>query len=238
MPTHANAPPSAVLVTRPEPGASETAARLVAMGFEAVLAPVLAVQARTLASVGAPQAVLVTSGNALPALPESLHRTLLLAVGDATAARAKSAGFKNVISAGKDAAALAELVARVCQPDAGALLLASGAGQGLKLVTDLRARGFRVRRRVAYAAHPVAALPGAARIALDGGHIGAALFFSPETARVFMTILQRDMPPTVVRPIRALALSAATAAPLRGLPWHRVSIASHPTQDDLLALLS
>jgi len=225
-------------VTRPEPGASETAGRLAALGYAAVLAPVLHIVSRPLHRIASPQAVLVTSGNALPALPAALCGTRLLAVGDATAARARAAGFVDVLSAGQDAAALADLVGRVCTPAAGPLLLASGEGQGLALAADLRARGFTVLRRVAYAAQPVACLPALARTALDAGTLRAALFFSPETARVFMTILQRDMQPTAVQGVEALALSRATEVALRPLPWRAIRVASHPTQDEMLALLT
>ena len=229
--------PDLVLVTRPEPGASETAARLTALGFRHVLAPATSIATRALSVRGQPQAVLVTSGNALPALPASLHRLPLFAVGDATAARARKAGFGVVHSAGRDAAALAELVASRCAPSAGSLLLACGEGQGAALAADLRARGFGVLRRVAYAAHPADTLPVAARAALAERRVKAALFFSPQSARTFVTILQRDMPAEIVQGVEALAISPRTEAALRSLPWLRVRVASHPNQDELLTLL-
>lgn len=230
---------AAVLVTRPEPGASETARRLAALGYAPVLAPVLSIVPRPLAAPPrAPQAVLVTSANALPALPDALHATPLLAVGDATAAKARAAGFAQVVSAGRDAEALALLVAERCRPAEGPLLLASGEGQGLTLAAELRRRGFRVQRRIAYAAQPAATFPVEARSALDAGRLRAALFFSPETARVFMTILQRDTTPARVRGVEALVISAATATPLRAAPWRTIRIAAQPNQDELLALLT
>jgi uroporphyrinogen-III synthase len=229
--------PDRVLVTRPEPGASETAARLSALGFEPVLAPALVVAPRKVGVKSLPQAVLVTSGNAIPALPAALRAVPLLAVGDATAARARAAGFSAVHSAGRDAAALAKLAAGLLAPSGGPLLLASGAGQGLALAADLRARGFTVRRRVAYAAAPAAALPAAARAALAAGAVRSALFFSPLSARRFVTILQRDIPAEVVQGIEALAISHPTEAALTALPWRRIRVASHPTQEALLALL-
>jgi uroporphyrinogen-III synthase len=229
--------PDFLLVTRPEPGASETAARLAALGFFPVLAPMLTIVSRAIRLVHEPQAVLVTSGNALPALPAELHRTKLLAVGDATAARAKAAGFTAVHSAGRDAAALETLAARLLRPPAGPLLLASGAGQGRELAAALRSRGFAVVRRVAYAARPATALPEPARAALADGTIRAALFFSPATARAFVTILQRDMPARIVQGVVALAISPNTATALNALPWRQVRVASHPDQDGLLTLL-
>ena len=224
-------------MTRPQPGADETAARLAAMGYAPILAPMLAVTPRRLTTRLRPQAVLVTSGNALAALPEGLHGVMLLAVGDATAGRARAAGFARVHSAGRDAAALADLAAGMCAPRGPALLLASGEGQGRTLAAALRARGFRVVRRVAYAARPVAALPDAARIALASGTLQAAMFFSPLTARVFTTIVQRDLPAASVAGVMAMAISRATEVALRPLPWRAIRVASSPTQDALLSLL-
>jgi len=227
-----------VLVTRPEPGAAETARRLQAMGWPAVVAPVLEVATQALRAPGRPQAVLVTSGNALPSLPSGLHGVKLLAVGDATADKARAAGFTDVHSAGRDAEALAGLACALCRPEDGPLLLASGAGQGQALAASLRGRGFRVWRRVVYAAQPAASLPAAASAALASGKLRAVLFFSPQTARVFMTILQRDMPHADMRQIAALAISQAAAAPLRRAAWQSVRVATQPTQDHLLALLT
>ncbi len=226
-----------MLITRPQPGADETAARIAARGLVPVVAPLLEIAPRRVAGFGQPQAILVTSGNALAGLPTSLHGTRLLAVGDATAARARLAGFAQVHSAGRDAAALAELAAGLCVPWGGPLLLASGAGQGSALAAALRARGFRVVRRVAYAARPVPALPEAARTALAADSLRAIVFFSPLTARVFVTMLERDSPHAAVREVEALAISRAAASALRVLPWRRVRVASHPTQEELLTLL-
>ena len=95
-----------MLVTRPEPGASETGRRLHVLGHAPLIAPVLRIAALAprLPPPEAVQAVLATSGNALPALAG--HRGCrLLAVGDATAARAREAGFGDILSAGRDAVA-------------------------------------------------------------------------------------------------------------------------------------
>src|SRR5581483_8714594 len=110
-----------------EPGASETAARVSALGHRPILAPLLVVQSRN-APLPPPervQAILVTSGNAVPPLPASHHGLPLLAVGDATAARARAAGFGQVSSADGNAGDLATLVAGRCDPDGDPLLLVS-----------------------------------------------------------------------------------------------------------------
>ncbi len=203
------------------------------MGFAPVLAPSLVVRPRRLAALPGVQAVLVTSGNAIPALPARLRRLTLLAVGDATAERAREAGFLSVASAGRDASALAKLASRRLDPAQGPLLLAAGLGQGMGLAAELRRVGFRVLRRVAYAAEPARALPPAARRALAAGTIGHALFFSPASARATVRLL-RGLP---TAGITALAISAATAAALAPLKLAGIRVASSPDQEALLALL-
>ena len=152
---------AAVLVTRPEPGAGETAARITALGLRPIIAPLLMIAQRhaTLPPSARVQAIVATSRNAIPALPASHRHLPLFAVGAATARHARAAGFEQVTSAEADAAALAALVAQTCDPLAGPLLLATGQDQGTALATNLRARGFRVVRRVVYAAVPATILP-------------------------------------------------------------------------------
>jgi uroporphyrinogen-III synthase len=228
-----------VLVTRPPPGAAETARRLEALGHAALIAPVLRIEhlAPRLPAPDAVQAVLATSANALPALAG--HRGCrLLAVGDATAARAREAGFTDILSAGRDAVALAALVGVHCDPAGQPLLLAVGAGEGGRLVGLLRADGFGVLRREAYAARPVERLPAAAVSALAAGEIGAALFFSSATVRAFIDLLGGALPLTVATGIDALALSPVVARALTPLPWRRIRVASDPNQDAILALMA
>jgi uroporphyrinogen-III synthase len=226
-----------VLVTRPQPGAADTARRLTAMGYQAVVAPLIEIvplPAR-LPPPAKLQAVLVTSANGLS--PLSGHTGLpLLAVGDATAAKARAAGFTTVHSAGRDAEALAVLATELCDPAGGALLLTGQLGQGRPLVRALRAAGFTVSHRAVYAARPVAALPEPALAALASDCVAAALFFSPATARAFVT-LAAALPPETFARVQSLAISRAAAEALAPLPWLRIRVASAPTQDDLLGLL-
>lgn len=235
MPEHGRG----VLITRPEPGASDTAARVAALGLQPVLAPLLEI--RTLPAKLPPperlQAVLAASGNAVAALPAPYRGLLLLAVGDATADRARHAGFTRVGSAAGDAKALAALAARAGDAGGKALLLAAGRGQGAVLAADLRRRGFRVLRRAVYAAAPVAALPPTAQAALSEGCLRAALFFSAETARHWVRLLVRTSLCDAVRPIEALAIGQPAAMALEPLPWRRIRVADRPTQDAMLALL-
>ncbi len=222
-----------ILVTRPVLDV-RTAALIRARGYEPVFSPLLTVAYRNVAVPRGIQAILVTSGNALPGLaPSSLP---LLAVGDGTATRARAAGFTNVRSAAGDASALARLIGHTVDPAAGTLLLASGAGQGHTLAAALRAQKFRVTRRVAYAARPVAALPDAAARALREGTLNAALFLSAETAAAFVRLLPAEAHASLAG-VRAIAIGQPAARTLEALPWLAVCRARTPTLDDVLALI-
>src|SRR4051794_23634043 len=98
-----------VLVTRPEPDASATARRVAALGWEPVVAPVLRIIGGAVSCRTRFDAILVTSRNAIPALPEWYRHLPLLTVGSATASRARDAGFPIVVDADGDAGDLARL---------------------------------------------------------------------------------------------------------------------------------
>jgi uroporphyrinogen-III synthase len=228
-----------VLVTRPEPGASDTADRLSILDLVPVVAPLLTIRGRQtrLPPSGEIQAILATSGNAVAALPLSHRGMPLLTVGDATAERARAAGFARVHSANGDALDLAAQAAQMLSPSNGPVLLVCGRGQGKALADALRAHGFRVARRIVYAAEKVAALPEAAAAALRNDMLRAALFFSAETAHHFVRLTTAAGLADRVRGVQALAIGAAAGVALQELPWRDVLVAARPTQDELLALL-
>lgn len=230
----------AVLVTRPEPEASETARRLRAMGFAPVVSPLLAI-APVPARLPPPsrlQAIIAGSINAVRALPDRFRPVPLLAVGDATAESARARGFREVRSARGDARDLAALAAAELAPGAGPLLLPTRAGEGLRLAADLRARGFAVLRRVVYAARPARRLAGPAETALLRGGIDAVVFFSASAARTFARIVAGGAVAGRLGGIAALAISETAAAGLADLGFRAVRVATRPDQDSLLALLS
>jgi uroporphyrinogen-III synthase len=228
-----------VLVTRPEPGASETADRLRILDLVPVVAPLLTIRWRQtrLPPSGEIQAILATSGNAVAALPLSHHGVKLLTVGDATAERARTAGFASVHSADGDAHDLAALAAGLLDPANGPVLLACGSGHGKALADALRTHGFRVSRRIVYATEKAAMLPEAAAAALRNDRLRAALFFSAETAHHFVRLTKAAGLADRARGVQALAIGAAGGVALQDLPWRDVLVAARPTQDELLALL-
>ena len=229
----------AVLITRPEPGAGETAARIQAMGLIPILAPMLRIRpvSPRLPPPARTAAILLASGNAVGSLPAAYRPLPLLTVGAATARRARHAGFADVTSADGDAEALVSLVRKRIKSNNGTLLLAAGHGQSLALAADLRAAGYRVARRVVYAAEPVANLPSAARDALTDDRTRAVLFFSAETARQFTRLVLKAGLGDTLLSRDAITIGAQAGMALQALPWARIRVAGKPTQDEMLALL-
>lgn len=229
------------LVTRPREEAESLAAALAARGVAAVIEPLIEIRFRAegMPDLAGVQAVLCTSANGVRALARaSAERRLpLLAVGDATAARARAAGFASIASAGGDAADLVRLAATSLRPHGGRLLHISGDTVAGDLVAGLRAHGFTVERGVLYEAHPVPALSGGAMHALRAEAIDFALFFSPRTAAIFVQLATDSGLGQKCAAITALSISAAAGAALAELPWRRRQIAARPSQAALLEAL-
>src|SRR5262249_36088728 len=96
-----------MLVTRPEPDASETPPRLSALDIDAVVEPLLIAEtlSTTLPDAQGFAALAVTSANALRALADRdelsrFHPLPVYTVGDRTARIARDFGFRAVVSAG------------------------------------------------------------------------------------------------------------------------------------------
>ncbi len=219
-----------ILITRPEPGATATATRLQAMGHHPIIAPCLTISHLSTTFPPNPAAIIITSSQAIQSLPTHFAGTKIFCVGDATAARLRTAGFFSVESADGDATDLFRLIRSKNLP--GTHLLVTGRGHGLQLSAQLRAGGTKIIRRIVYKVKPARKLSAEAAAALAARKIQAALFYSAESARAFTQL----KPPNTAH-IEALALSPAVAAALHGLPWIKIRVALAPTELDLLALL-
>jgi uroporphyrinogen-III synthase len=228
-----------VLITRAEPDATETAQRIQALGLAPLVAPIfeLRLNPDQLAVANTIAAVVLTSRHAIAACPSTLHAHPAFAVGPATATRAAAAGFRNVVNADGDADAVVERICTHLQPATGSIFLPTTTGQGERLATRLRSLGFRVIRRVAYRVLPKPALPEIVTENLRSARIASALFFSAESARHFVRlIIAADLVDTVGN-VEAVSISQRPVVALERLPWRRISVASKPNQDAMLALL-
>lgn len=236
-----------LLITRPADDAEPMRSLLLERGYGVMVEPMLSVRWRTdrrpdLAGV---QALLFTSANGVRAFARCSDERGLpaLAVGAASAAAAREAGFATVDSADGDVSDLAALIRRRCDPTAGPLLHAAASAVAGDLGGMLAAEGFTVRKEVLYETVPVAALSGGTVAALREGRIGGVTLMSPRTARSFVELLDKAGLLEACRPVDMIGLSraveeaAAATADGRAVPWRDRRIAARPDLDSLLALL-
>jgi uroporphyrinogen-III synthase len=229
-----------VLVVRPEADARRTAARLAERGHEALVAPVLRIEA-----TGAPppqssfDAVAVTSANAVPALASIRERVVgapLFAVGRRTAEALAKAGLPTAHVAPGDGASLADLVAATVGPG-GTVLHVAGRDRKGEPAASLERRGCRVVVWTAYAAVAVASLPDAARRALEEGALDAALQYSRRSAETLLTLAADAGCFVALLSLRHACLSQDAAAPLHSAGARRLIVAARPDEDSLFQAL-
>nr|WP_294915238.1 uroporphyrinogen-III synthase [uncultured Neokomagataea sp.] len=206
---------SAVIVTRPEPGLSETVQAVEQYNWRAVLSPMLSIQKLGLLPVEKARALLVTSGQALPALSEWPRTQPIIAVGEKTALRARNMGFEVVTEAGGDA----ETLEHYCRGRGllGAdIVLVTGRGYGVALAQSLGA----VRREV-YEVQLAEAITRDAVRVLHAECTEAILFYSGRTVEAFY----RAVPDALyerLKGVRALCFSQAIAERVPTKDWKTV----------------
>jgi uroporphyrinogen-III synthase len=204
-----------LLILRPEPGGSETAARARAMGLEPVLAPLFAIRPVAGPPVEASRydAVLLTSANGARHAPAGLASLPCFAVGESTAEAARTAGFADVRTGSSDGAAAA------------AMMAAAGVERALHLCgrehLAVKAAGMTIERRVVYAAEPVEQGP------LEGPAV--AMIHSARAGARFADLAGDKAS------IAVAAISPAAAAAAGG-GWAAKAVAAAPRDQALLEL--
>ncbi|MBO6717303.1 MAG: uroporphyrinogen-III synthase [Rhizobiaceae bacterium] len=231
-----------VLVTRPEPGATATAARLRERGHEPVALPL----SRTVAidDVALPDgdfdAVVVTSANALRHAPtefgERFGDLRLFAVGDRTADVARQAGVEHVESANGDVRDLASLVTRKL-PAGSRLLYLCGRRRRPELEAALRERGFTAVPLETYATEQVDRSPEQLAVTIGEGPIDAVLLYSPFAAELLNGIAGEPSVTAQFATVRLLCMSWQITDRLGPELRARAEIAAQADEESLFALL-
>jgi uroporphyrinogen-III synthase len=214
-----------LLITRPQPAADATAARLEAMGHRVLVSPLLVPVAMAWTPPAQPPtALLLTSANAvrLSGAPADWRALPVFAVGSATATAARAAGFGDVRDAGGDVAAALKLAA---EAGAASILHLAGADR-----TDAPLpHGLTVEVRIVYTA-TLEALTIDAVAALRGGTIDVVLLYSARTAAQFA--VQMDNAGHDRSRVNLAAISPAVAD-AAGAGWAEIVVAAEPNEDSL-----
>lgn len=230
-----------VFVFRPRLDAERTARTIADHGFEPIVAPLFeVVRLPGEAPAGAFDAIVVTSGNAVPPLaegPAEWHDLPIFAVGARTAGKIREAGLEDARSADGDRNDLIELIRRTL-PAPAKLLMIAGRDRKEDVPGRLEEAGYEVAIWTAYAAEPVTALPEDMRAALlQAGGNGAALHYSARGAKTFIALTQAAGVADEALELTHVVISAATAAPLIAAGASTVLVAEHPEEAGMLAAL-
>jgi uroporphyrinogen-III synthase len=204
------------------------------LGFQALVRPLLEVRPIAggdldLAGVAA---IAFTSANAVAAFAaRSPERSLrVFAVGDATAAAARAAGFASVLSAAGDVRTLASALASRRRELEGDVLYPAAAEPAQDLAGALAEVGLPVRQVPLYETLDVPPSPALIARLPD---IDAVLLHSPRAARALAALLHAHPAPHLT----ALCLSPAVAEPLAGA-LADLRRAAAPNEAALLMLLT
>ena len=223
-----------IWITRAQPGADATAERVRALGHEAVIAPLLAVRSLPDVTIdlGGVAALAFTSANGVRAFADlSGERALrVFAVGAATAQAARAAGFRLVLSADGDVAALAEGIAARRGELKGVVLHPGASEPAGDLAGALEKHGVEARRVILYETAPVEVAAAAAEAL---GKSDAVLLHSPRAAQVLAQLLKAYPAPT----LRALGLSKAVVRPLARIRMGGKAFPPFPIEGALLELI-
>jgi uroporphyrinogen-III synthase len=234
-----------LLVTRPEPDASELASLLSAMGHEPVVEPMLRIEYLEHEEIALDNIIglAATSRNALRALarrPQTLAAVLdvpIYVVGPGSLALARQLGFARVQSADRDSAALAALIASQSGDQRGAILLLGGVDRAGDLDGLLQAAGVTSRRVILYRMAAAERFSAETLYLLRNDRIGGVLLMSPRTAEIYLGLVEQAGLRAIAASMQYFCLSKAVASPIEREGFERISVACRPNTQELLALV-
>ncbi|MDJ0922447.1 MAG: uroporphyrinogen-III synthase [Henriciella sp.] len=227
-----------VIITRAEPGASQTAQAVEALGFQPILSPML--ELRRDADVSLPQTsdvsgLIFTSANGVRFYAEMEPSRDLPAwcVGPATAAEARLAGFRTVHESAGNSVDLANFIAaHAPSSDLPLLHVANAAATG-ELARSLDALGYRSIFAPLYRAIPAPSLSDGALACFASQHPAILLVHSGKGADAVMAATQGCVP----QHIHSVAISERAAAPLKRAGLLTISVADAPNEEALMLAL-
>ncbi len=210
-----------VWITRTRPSADESADMWRAAGFTPLVLPVLKVRAIESGTVPRDTVIIFTSKNGVAHFKGNGQRAIC--VGDATAKKARAAGYRNVVSVDGTSADVTTWVQQNL-PKTHPICHVSGWHVRGSISEDLQASGFSASRLKTYRSFPIQAWPDQP--------VDLAAFYSPLAAQVFAQEAEgRD-----VSALTAVCISAATAQALEGLMLAGCVIAANPREDEQIAV--
>ncbi len=229
---------SFILLTRPEPGLSETKNHLEALGHKVRLAPMQQIKELKV-TIPVAAAYVITSPKAVTyGLSKVANKsTPIFAVGKSSAKAAEAAGFTDVSVGEGYAKALLPAIDDHLKGNKGIVLHLSGVNVVLDIAAELVEAGYKAKRLPCYDTLEVITLPDEVILALTQEKISTALFYSAQALSIFERRVEENGLTEKLASIRLLTLSkrieeAAT------LSWGQTKSARRPVEDNLFELIN
>lgn len=226
-----------VIVTRAEPGAHDTEAALLQLGFIPLLSPMLELAAVDvdLAALKAARHIVFTSANGVRAIDRLAFPdgATIWCVGPSTARAAEHAfPLRFIMEGDGNSDDLArKIIQRIPRPEGRFVHIANEDAAG-RLVEQLRHAGFEVDFLAPYRTIAAPALSEQALSALAGKQPAAVLIHSAKAAEA-LAATQPNLTNAAL-----VAISEAALAPLTGLPNLGTWTARKPNESELLHILA
>ena len=209
-------PSGTIWITRTQPSAQESAKIWEEAGFEPLVLPLLRVEPVAHQMLPDEAVFVFTSKNGVDHAGPARHRRAIC-VGDATAERAKMAGYQDVISVGGTSKDVTQwILGNLSKRNP--IIHISGRHIRGQIVEDLKGAGFKASRMIVYASSPNS-------VSTEQSFTHVALY-SPLAAKIFAkTMGKTDLSDKI-----AVSISPATDVELEGLKLKLRLIADHPNE--------
>lgn len=227
-----------IIVTRAEPGASETIQRLHQVGYTAVVAPALTLHPRAdiaLPPTRAISGLVFTSANGVRAYAAQRddRNIACWCVGPATADAARQEGFSTVHESAGNAIDLAGFIASRSAPTDTPLLHIANAAAAGNLKRELESLGFAVEFAPLYEMRPTPQLPIVVADLVEQSRPAIVLVHSAKGASAFASMIEDHG----LEIAALVAISEPASRPLAKLAIDRTIVADAPNEDGLLRAL-
>lgn len=224
-----------ILITRPEPGASRTSARLSALGYEPVILRLTTIVPLAFEVPPGPfDALVVTSAQALKSGDFSRFSTLpVFAVGETTARAASLAAFKNIKVAGGSISSIIERV-KSATPSGAKLLYVCGKVRRPDLEAELSEAGFGLDVVETYVAQPIVYDEETIASAIGGSELNAVVLMSLQATQLFDDLRKNTSIGSLAKDALIVCFSRRIADGLDA----NVVVTAEATEDSLIELLA
>ncbi|CAK7191955.1 hypothetical protein COMNV_00136 [Commensalibacter sp. Nvir] len=234
-----------VVVTRPEPGLSETIDRINQLGFNALSMPLIAIEPLKIKfNINKPiGGIIFTSRQAIKPTIDVLCRNGIeycnipvYTVGKMTALDAKKGGFNKILNGNKDSETLLELIKNSFFSLDSILFYPTAKNKGKYLEQGLKKARIEVCRYEIYQTHAVHCLDKHFIDYLNHGTIDTILFFSLQSVKNFADLLPEKYV-NDLRNVNAVGISYKLYSALKQFKWKRLVVSQQPNTDEMLFIL-